>query len=248
MNTPVPHMPQPGLRNGRSVMTDERRAAVLFKFASASDTEGNANPDAMNSKITPLSRPRLRPRNGGFTLMEVLVAILVLSIGVLGMVGLQAASLQANRDARHQSSAVRLATELGEMMRGNKDVAIATSAATNRYLLANFPTTSPSYTDCHASFCSTVDAVAQSDVRNWLTRVSAELPSPRVVVCFDATPYDAAGRPQWNCTDNGGTAVVKIGWTRLGTDRGTDAAATAPGFDLAIRPSVVMPLIAGSSS
>ena len=44
----------------------------------------------------------------GFTLLEVLVAIVVLSFGVLGAVGLQAAALQANREARNQSTAVAL--------------------------------------------------------------------------------------------------------------------------------------------
>ena len=44
-------------------------------------------------------------RVAGFTLVEVLVSIVVLSFGLLGMVGLQAGSLQANRDARLQSTA-----------------------------------------------------------------------------------------------------------------------------------------------
>ena len=56
----------------------------------------------------------------GFTLLEVLVAIVVLSFGVLGMVGLQTAALNAHREARLQSVGVRLASELAELMRGNK--------------------------------------------------------------------------------------------------------------------------------
>ena len=38
----------------------------------------------------------------GFTLIEVLVAVLVLSLGVLGAAGMQVASLRANREARSQ--------------------------------------------------------------------------------------------------------------------------------------------------
>ncbi len=206
--------------------------------------------------------PRLRSstphrREAGFTLLEVLVAVLVLAFGVLGMSGLQAASMQANKDARQQSSAVRLARELGEMMRGNKDVAIQTTAAANPYLVdfsGSLPTTTP---DCFASPCTSTLQVAQSDLRNWLSRIQGtttlpgELPNARVVVCFDATPYNATtGRPQWTCSNSGGTVVVKIGWTRHTTDHGaegsTGAGTGSAGLDLASAPSIVMPVIAGS--
>ena len=60
----------------------------------------------------------------GFSLIEVLISIIILSFGLLGMVGLQAAALQANRDARLQSVATTLGRELAEKMRGNKAVAV----------------------------------------------------------------------------------------------------------------------------
>ena len=40
-------------------------------------------------------------KNRGFSLLEVLISIVVLSFGVLGAAGLQATSLQANREATH---------------------------------------------------------------------------------------------------------------------------------------------------
>ncbi len=183
----------------------------------------------------------------GFTLLEVLVSILVLSIGVMGMVGLQAASMQANRDAKYHSAAVRLATEFGDMMRGNKDIAIVANASTNPYLV-DYSGTLPTTTDCLAtsSGCTSKLAVAQSEVLGWLKRIQGtssvpgELPTSRVKVCFDATPYDAEGRPQWACSDSGGTAVVKIGWMRM------SASASAPAALSLDRPAVVMPVIAGS--
>ena len=55
----------------------------------------------------------------GFALTEVLVAVLVLSIGILGIAGLQMGSLQANNDAMHRSEALWLAQELVERMRAN---------------------------------------------------------------------------------------------------------------------------------
>jgi type IV pilus modification protein PilV len=129
--------------------------------------------------------PRL-PGERGFTLLEVLVAVVVLSFGVLGAVGLQAAALQANKEARYQSAAVALGRELGDLMRGNKDLAITTGSG-NPYLVdftGTLPTANPA---CNP--CTSQTEVAQFNMRDWLTRARDTLPGVRVVVCFDATPY-----------------------------------------------------------
>ena len=191
-------------------------------------------------------RARSASRDGGFTLIEVLVAIVVLSFGVLGVVGLQAASLQANKEARYQSSAVRLARELGDMMRGNKDLAILNNAGTNPFLTDFTGVLPPAGSDCFAAACTSQNAVAAFGMREWLSRVALELPGVHVRVCFDATPYGAGGLPQWACTGNGGVAVVKIGWSRSTTDRGSNAS-NPTGMDRATRPAVVLPLIAGAT-
>lgn len=75
------------------------------------------------------------PQARGFTLIEVLVAILVLSLGVLGAAGMQVASLRANREARAQETGTRLATELAELIRANHTQARNAAAATNPYLM-----------------------------------------------------------------------------------------------------------------
>ena len=183
-------------------------------------------------------------RQQGFTLLEVLVAIVVLSFGVLGVVGLQAMALQANKEARYQSTAVALARELGDMMRSTKDIARQTSAAANPYLIdfsnGSFPS-APN--DCFAAACPTPLSVAQFNMREWLTRISAAVPGVRVVVCFDDNPYDASGKPRWAC-DGGasGTSVVKVGWARQSTDtNATDLDRVTNGGTGV--PSVVLPLL-----
>ena len=152
--------------------------------------------------------PRAAPGSRGFSLLEVLVAIVILSFGLLGMVGLQSASLKANREARLQAAGVRLASELGDIMRGNKAISIGTVAASNPYLVANFtgavPTASP---NCFSAPCTTPTQVAQADIADWLGRVNAELPTARVVICFDATPFDGTGKPQWACSNTGGVST-----------------------------------------
>jgi type IV pilus assembly protein PilV len=197
-----------------------------------------------------------RLRNAGFSLIEVLVAIVVLSFGLLGMVGLQAASLQANRDARLQSTAILLARDLAEAMRGNKLVAVTTNAYLGNFQSVGAAPLVPTV----ASYCMTIGqnctggtplaaatALANAQMTEWLARVSAELPGARVQICKDASPYAADGLPQWACTGAGttDTTVIKIGWTRASFRR--DAATTTAAFDRADRPSVMLPVTPGST-
>jgi type IV pilus assembly protein PilV len=198
-------------------------------------------------------RRRMRSRNGGFSLIEVLVAIVVLSFGLLGMVGLQAASLQANRDARLQSTAILQARDLAEAMRGNKAVAIS---GTNPYLGDFQSVAGAPLVPTVASYCLNVGldcaggtpsanavATANAQMTEWLARVSSELPGARVRICRDSAPYDGtAGLPQWPCTSAGtDIVVIKIGWTRASLRRGASA------LDRAERPSVMLPVTPGST-
>lgn len=56
----------------------------------------------------------------GFTLLEVLVALLVLAIGLLGLAGLMVQGLRFNHDAYVRSQATFLAYDLFERMRLNR--------------------------------------------------------------------------------------------------------------------------------
>lgn len=182
------------------------------------------------------------------TMIESMVAIVVLCFGMLGVVGLQAAALQSNKEARYQAAAVRLARELGELMRGNKDIAIETSSTDNPYLVEFEGTLPPAGTDCFAGACTTTKQVAAFQIRDWLSRADAELPGARIAVCVDDAPFDAGGLPQWECSDTGGTTVVKIGWTQLTTDRAAvgSSGEGSGGIARAVRPGIALAVLAGS--
>ncbi|MDT8403751.1 type IV pilus modification protein PilV [Sulfuriflexus sp.] len=60
-----------------------------------------------------------KPYSRGFTLVEVLVAVFVLAIGLLGLAGLQAKSLQFNYSAYQRSQATILAYDIIDRMRAN---------------------------------------------------------------------------------------------------------------------------------
>jgi type IV pilus assembly protein PilV len=136
---------------------------------------------------------RPKEREAGFTLLEVLVAIVVLSFGLVCVVGLQAIALQANKEARNQSSALRLARELGDMMRGNKDIALLAAGASNPYLVPNFTGGAAAAPEnCATAACSSTTTIAQFEMSDWLSRVDMELPGVHVVVATTVRPIRRA--------------------------------------------------------
>ena len=208
----------------------------------------------MPKNVSNPQRAAYRNKQSGFSLIEVLISIIILSFGLLGMVGLQAAALQSNKEARLQSTAMTQATELAEMMRGNKDVGIITTTANPYMGDFSYPLTPNTSSYClnvaiSTTPCAGTTTIADAQMTEWLSRVDAELPGAKVKICVDAAPYDASGLPQWDCTNpvSGATApaVIKIGWTRGSTNR---AAIGAAAFDRATRPAIVLPITAGSAS
>lgn len=202
----------------------------------------------------PLQPTRFVIQESGFSLVEVLISVVILSFGLLGMVGLQAAALQGNRDARLQSTAINLARELAETMRGNKYIALL---AVNNPYLGNFNTSplvaaAPSYclnVGLAPTACGSNTVIAAAHMTEWLGRVSNDLPNPRVTVCVDSAPYAADGTPRWACDASGvgATTVIKIGWTRASTDRSqTGAAALKRTTDIGSAPTIVFPITAGN--
>lgn len=69
-----------------------------------------------------MNRPKRRPGQRGFTLIEVLVSLLIFSLGLLGLVGLQAKAVSFSNSAEDMNRAALLATELGTSMIGAQAV------------------------------------------------------------------------------------------------------------------------------
>ncbi len=58
-------------------------------------------------------------RHAGVSLIEVLVAIVLLSLGLLGLAGLQASGVRVSQSSIHRSQAAQLAHDMIERMRAN---------------------------------------------------------------------------------------------------------------------------------
>jgi len=99
-------------------------------------------------------------RNKGFTLVETLVALVVLSTGLLGVAALQFTSLQNNNSAVFRSQTTYFAYDIADRMRANRDRVLA-----GDYKTAYGPPTT-----------GTPSTVAQLDVQAWKVALQAALP------------------------------------------------------------------------
>ena len=66
----------------------------------------------------------------GFALIEVLVSILIFSLGVVGLVGMQSRAMQVGMEAQDRNTAALLANRVASQMQAYKTTAIGTAAET----------------------------------------------------------------------------------------------------------------------
>lgn len=117
-------------------------------------------------------------KHSGFTLLEVLVAIVVLSLGLLGLAGLQAASLRNNQSAYYRGVATQQTYDMVDRIRAN----LAGVTAGNYNNLTGVIPANPA---CFTAGCSAA-SIAATDHFQWNTTNAALLPGGvGSVVCAD---------------------------------------------------------------
>jgi len=109
-----------------------------------------------------------RRGTGGFTLIEVLVSIVILSIGLLGIAKLMLFSSRSNDSAYLRSQATALAYEILDNMRANRQEAIAGTYQTPQAAAAGAP---PGKICLGAVQCNTTE-LATYDIYEWKLRLS----------------------------------------------------------------------------
>lgn len=177
-------------------------------------------------------------------MIEVLVAMFVLSLGVIGAVGMQLTALRTAQQSAFQTAALQLATEMAERIRANPELARPDGQPG-----ALFPFHYQSAQDgeppapeksCHVEQCSSLE-LAGFDLYEWKKRIRAALPGGRAAICRDASAPDAATATlDWKCSDGKafpGALVIKLGWhdktARAPAEPG-HAASAAPGIVLVV--------------
>ncbi len=108
-------------------------------------------------------------RNGGFSLIEVLITILIVSFGLLSMAALIIAGARSNNIAHYRSIASKQTEDIADRMRANL---AGVSAGAYNALAASIP----SSIDCVTSVCNE-SQVASYDHAQWNTANSRLLPN-----------------------------------------------------------------------
>ncbi|NND64685.1 MAG: type IV pilus modification protein PilV [Gammaproteobacteria bacterium] len=164
----------------------------------------------------------------GVTLVEILVALVVMSIGLLGLAALQSDALRSSNTAILQTKAIGFATDMADRIRANP-------TAGDAYVLALGDNPGLPTPDCYDLAAADTDCtpaeMASADHFYWISKVSnSKTGIPEgdgsITVCSDNT---AAGCTALNidmCSDSSAACVmiprafiITVNWSERGTAR-----------------------------
>lgn len=153
----------------------------------------------------------------GFSMTEVLVSILLLSVGVVGSLGIQLAATRATQQSAYQTMALQLAVDVADTvgaMVSNESHAFDARPMFDVDFTSTPGATEPIGAACHFAPCATSEFAA-FEISEWKARLAAAFPTARLRICRDVNPWDEVERAyKWDCS--GGTEddpfVVKVGW------------------------------------
>ncbi|MGW8391436.1 type IV pilus modification protein PilV [Pseudoduganella sp. HUAS MS19] len=176
----------------------------------------------------------------GFTMLEVLVAVLLLAVGLVGALAMQAHAMRTRQESALQTEALQAAATLAEHIRAN-------AAQSSAYLGFEFDAAAGSGAPdapaaCNGAPCDSV-TIAQQELHEFRRRLAAALPLARAVVCRDAGAAPG-GQLQWPCSGAADAPVaIKIGWRSRRPDGTSFGAAPAVALSVALAGSPAAPAV-----
>jgi type IV pilus assembly protein PilV len=148
-----------------------------------------------------------RLNQAGFNLIEVMIALVVISIGLLGLAILQMTSLQQNQSAYYRSQATLLAYDITDRMRANID-----EVGSGSYFVVSGATTAGCINySAGAAGCTQVQ-MASHDIAEWQAALSVELPEGDGRVCRSDLAGDSIGNPDCEGNASNNPIVVYVWW------------------------------------
>lgn len=162
-----------------------------------------------------------RRRSRGMTLIEVLIAIVIFAIGLLGIAALQVAGLRYTKGSQTRAVAVLQAENMIDRMRANP-----TGVADDDY---DSPIDAQTV-DCDDATCTPAE-LAAFDWARWLSETRQALGVKRLDdddntdanvnawICIDSTPDDGT-TGAWACDGVGDMYALKVEWQERAVERG----------------------------
>lgn len=125
-----------------------------------------------SSRIILTAESRVR----GFTLLEVMISLVVLAIGVMGIIGLQASTYKQLQTSQNFSKAAMLAADMADRMLANEDQALAGAYTHDS---SDYSETAPS-PNCGSEACD-ASQLAAYDIWYWQTELLGKDPDDDAV-------------------------------------------------------------------
>jgi type IV pilus assembly protein PilV len=165
-------------------------------------------------------------RDRGFTLIEVLVAILVVSLGALAAGSLHLRALRESSESAYRTAAVQLARDLAERIKANRYIPNPASPENPTDNVPNYLALTQTLAtlaaqntdaDCYAagSGCTNAER-ASHDIAEWAQSVTARLPGGAAVMCRTANPRTGIPAAP-DCTNGANDPIIlKFWWAERG--------------------------------
>lgn len=176
----------------------------------------------------------------GFTLLEVLIALLIFSLGLMGLAGLLTTSVKTNHSAYLRTQAIFLAQGMADRMRANP------LGLWNSSYNLNTVSTTAGTAPAAASLTGTVATcatgcdygnVATRDLQLFQNQLLQFLPSAGVAINCTAVSSPPAAAQLLTLPPYAQTCEIQLSWTQLPINGQTSTQAATPDiFDWVFQP------------
>ncbi|CBL44034.1 Putative type IV fimbrial biogenesis protein, involved in pilus assembly [gamma proteobacterium HdN1] len=140
----------------------------------------------------------------GFSMIEVLITVLLISVGVLGMAGMQTRTIGYTQDSVQRSNAAGVAGELMEMIRANPE-GLPGSSGFYKAAGTAFPSVPAS--------CVATSVEASEQLACWAARAARVLPGVTSTL-LSSSFYVCRSSAPGSCTNDAGSAVeIQVAWS-----------------------------------
>ena len=121
-------------------------------------------------------------KNTGFSLLEILISLVIMSVGMMGLAGLKLVAIKGTNEAHFRHEASLLMADLADRMRANEE---AVDNGTYELSTAVDLSTAPS-PDCSSKAC-TADELAKYDQYQIALKMSVAMPGSSLLITCPST-------------------------------------------------------------